>query len=94
MEFMRLMLKIVVAVALLGVVTGCGLTFLRRNQGSNQVGASPDASKSQSATGKQTLRANQPAKKAQNNNQTTTDSSDATIDPEAPGNTQSVPALW
>ena len=88
------MLKIVVAVALLGAVTGCRLPSLGRNQGSNQVGASPEAPQSKPATGKQPLRANQPAKKARNNNQTTTDSSDPTIDPEAPGNTQSVPALW
>ena len=91
---MRLMLKIVVAVALLGAVTGCRLTFRGQNQGSNQVGASPEAPQNQSATGKRPLRANQPTKQAQNNNRTTTDSSDATIDPEAPGNTQSVPALW
>ncbi|HEY9707320.1 MAG TPA: hypothetical protein V6D48_03860 [Oculatellaceae cyanobacterium] len=91
---MRLILKIVVAGTLLGVVSGCRLINLGRNQGSNQVNASPEATQAQPATGQQRLRANRRTQQARNNNRTTTDSSDATIDPEAPGNTQSVPALW
>lgn len=94
---MQLMLKIVVAAALVGAVTGCrNFPFLGRNQTSNQVEASPQATQGQSANEKQRLGAKQPAR-AQNNNQTnqkTAQSPDVTIDPEAPGNTQPVPALW
>ncbi|HAJ58178.1 MAG TPA: hypothetical protein DCP31_01960 [Cyanobacteria bacterium UBA8543] len=90
---MRLILKIVVAGTLIGAVSGCRLTNLGRNQGSNQVDASPEATPAQSATGQRRLRANQRNQQARNN-RTTTNSSDANIDPEAPGNTQSVPALW
>jgi hypothetical protein len=91
---MRLMIKIVVAAALVGAVTSCkNIPFLGRNQTSNQVEASPKATQGQSAKQKQRLGAKQPAR-AQNNNQTAAQPADVTIDPEAPGNTQSVPALW
>lgn len=91
---MRLIIKIVVAAALVGAVTGCGnFPFLGRKQTSNQVEASPQATQGQSTNKKQRLGAKQSAR-AQTNNQTTAQSPDATIDPEAPGNTQPVPALW
>ena len=91
---MRLILKIVVAGTLLGVVSGCRLTNLGGNRGSNRVDASPEATQAQPAIGQQRLGANRSTKPTKNKNGTTTDSSDATVDPEAPGNTQSVPALW
>ena len=94
---MRLMLKIVVTAALVGAVTGCGnFPFLGRNQASNQVEASPQkATQGLSANRKQRLGA-KPSAQAQNNNKNkaTAQSPDVTIDPEAPGNNQSVPALW
>ena len=100
-KFFGLMGKVVVAIALVGSVTGCGnLPFLGRNQSANQVNNSPTATQNQQTGQTRVQRTNQPGTRVQPN-QATTQDSDVTLNPEASNTgteqsdgTQSVPALW
>lgn len=94
--------KVVVATALMGVITGCNrIPLLGRNQSANQAGDSPEVTQNQPGTQTRVQRANQPVRQAQNTNQGSAQSPDATFNPEAPntaggqssGN-QGVSALW
>lgn len=101
-RFKRLMLKGVVAAALVVVATSCSFPRLGQRQSANQVGDSQEATQGQPANRTRVQRANQPSTQAQNNNQQTAQAPDATVNPEATGNAQSdqsdtnepVPALW
>jgi len=102
-RFTRLMLRVLVGAALVGTATACSnFPFLGRNQSANQTEDSPRTTQVQRAKRARVQRANQPSTQAQNNNQTTAQAPDATVNPEATGNTQSdqtdgnqpVPALW
>ncbi len=100
-RLIRLTLEGVVAAVLVGVVTGCSSPFLGQRRSANQVEASPEAA-SQPAQQTRIQRTNQPTRQARNNNQATAQAPDDTVNPEAPGTTQSdqqtsneaVPALW
>ncbi len=100
-KFLELMSKVVVAIALVGSVTGCNnIPFLGRNQSANQVNNSPTATQNQRTAQTRVQPANQPGTRAQSN-QTTTQDPNVILNPEAPNtatgqsdSTQSVPALW
>lgn len=102
-RFIRLMLKGVVAAALVVVATSCSLLpRLGQRQSANQVGDSQEATQGQPANRTRVQRANQPTTQAQNNDQQTAQAPDATVNPEATGTTESdqaetnepVSALW
>jgi hypothetical protein len=101
-RFIRLMLKGVIAAALVVVATSCSLPRLGQRQSANQVGDSQEATQGQPANRTRVQRANQPTTQAQNNNQQTAQAPDATVNPEATGTTESdqaetnepVSALW
>lgn len=101
-RFKRLMLKGVVAAALVVVATSCSFPRLGQRQSANQVGDSQEATQGQPANRTRVQRANQPTRQAQNNNQQTAQAPDATVNPEATGTTQSdqaetnehLPSLW
>ncbi len=89
------MVKVVVATAVIGSVTGCSnFPFLGRNRSANQVTNSPETAQNQSTTRRQ--RTNQPTQQAKNNTQTP----DGSLNPEATNtegqsdSNSGVPALW
>jgi hypothetical protein len=104
------MSKGVVAVVLVGAVTGCRSPFLGQRQSANQVEASPEAASGQPNRQTRVQRANQPTRQAGNTNQRTAQAPanaqapDATVNPEASGTAtadqqtsdpgEGVPALW
>lgn len=100
-KFFGLMSKVVIAIALVGSVTGCNnVPFLGRNRSANQVNNSPTATQNQRTAQTRVQPANQPGTRAQPN-QTTPQDPNVTLNPEAANtgtgqadSTQSVPALW
>jgi hypothetical protein len=100
-KVMGLVIRVVVATALVGTVTGCQVPFLGRNQSANQVGDSPEATQNQGGTRTRVQRASQPTRQAQNSTQTNSQSADDNLNPEATntgtgqsGSNQGLPALW
>lgn len=91
----------IAAVLVLGV-TSCRSPFLGQSQSANQVEPSQANTSNQPTNRTRVQRANQPTRQARNNNQTTAQAPNATVNPEAPGTAQqgqsdadqAVPALW
>lgn len=101
-RFIGLIIMVVAVAALAGAAIGWRFPFLGQRQSSNQLETSQDGTQGQPATNRaRTLRANQPTTQAQNNNQTTAQAPDATVNPEATNTQQEqsdtnepVSALW
>jgi cytoskeletal protein RodZ len=99
-NFLPLVLMVVFVAALAGAAIGWRFPFLGQTPSSNQIGTGQNATQGQNVSRTRVQRASQPTLQAQNN-QTTGQAPDATINPEA-SNTQQgqsdanqpVPALW
>lgn len=101
-RFIGLIITVVAVAALVGAALGWRFPFQGQNRAANQLSDTQEAAEGQ-PTRTRVQRANQPAARAQNNNQTNLQAQapDGTVNPEEP-NTQNqpantnqpVPALW
>ena len=100
-NFLPLVLMVVFVAALAGAAIGWRFPFLGQTQSANQIGTAQNATQGRTVSRTRVQRASQPTLQAQNNNQTSGQAPDATVNSEATNTQQGqsdanqpVPALW